>query len=77
MPIPSSRLRSENDKPIGAGAYVLYWMRTARRTSWNFALDRASAHAEELGLPLYIVETVSRHRWFELRHLMFVAQGMA
>ncbi len=28
-------------------------------------------------MPLYIVETVSRHRWFELRHLMFVAQGMA
>ncbi|GAB6167211.1 deoxyribodipyrimidine photolyase [Thermostilla marina] len=76
MSVPSSRRRIENDRPIRDGAFVLYWMRTARRTSWNFALDHSLAHAEALGVPLCIVETVSLHRWIGRRHVMFVAGAM-
>jgi deoxyribodipyrimidine photo-lyase len=38
------------------GAYVLYWMIAARRTTWSFALDHAIARALELGRPLIVLE---------------------
>lgn len=38
------------------GAYVLYWMTAARRTSWSFALDRAIAWARVLRKPLLVAE---------------------
>lgn len=38
------------------GAYVLYWMIAARRSTWNFALDHAIARAKELGRPLVVFE---------------------
>ena len=47
------RIRQVNGAPIRPGrGYVLYWMIAARRTRFNFALDRALAHARELRRPL-------------------------
>jgi deoxyribodipyrimidine photo-lyase len=38
----ASRIRNLNDRDLRSdGAYVLYWMTSPRRLSWNFALDRA------------------------------------
>ena len=38
-----------SEKPIRTDAdYVLYWMIASRRTSFNFALDRALAHCRRL-----------------------------
>ena len=57
MNVPRQRIRAINDRPINPdGQYVLYWMLAARRTGWNFALQRAVEMAGTLGLPLLIFE---------------------
>lgn len=62
----------------GDGSFVLYWMTSARRVEWNFALDRAIAHAEELGRPLVILEALRvGYRWASDRIHRFVLEGMA
>jgi len=62
----------------GERAFVLYWMTSARRVEWNFALDRAIAHAEELGRPLVILEALRvGYRWASERFHRFVLEGMA
>lgn len=56
-PCEAERLRIAQDAPVNpAGAYVLYWMAAARRTTWNLALERAVAWARELGKPLLVFE---------------------
>jgi len=40
--VPEIRLRTPHDRPVGEERdYVLYWMIAARRTTWNFGLQRA------------------------------------
>ena len=59
------------------GAYVLYWMIAARRSTWNFALDHAIARAKELGRPLVVFEPLRiGYRWANDRFHTFVVQGM-
>ena len=61
----------------GERAFVVYWMTTARRTQWNFALQRAIAWAYELNRPLVIVEVLTcGRRWDSDRYHSFVLQGM-
>ena len=60
------------------GDYVLYWMTSARRLSWNQALDRAVAWALELGHPLVILEGLRAGYEFASPRLhRFVMDGMA
>jgi len=60
------------------GRFVLYWMTAFRRTTWNYALERATELASGLRKPLLIVETLrSGVRWASDRHHAFVLQGMA
>ncbi|NLX95301.1 MAG: deoxyribodipyrimidine photolyase [Rhodopirellula sp.] len=76
--IPTLRLRVLNDRPPKAdGALVVYWMTTARRTRWSFALQQAVGWARELKRPLLIVEILAcGGRWDSERHHSFVLQGM-
>ena len=76
--IPALRLGVLNDRPPKAeGAFVVYWMATARRTRSNFALQRAVGWARELKRPLVVVEILtSGGRWDSVRHHHFVLQGM-
>ena len=56
---PAARVRAVNGKPVRAdAAFVLYWMIAARRSTFNFALDRAAAWANELGRPLVVLEAL-------------------
>ncbi len=56
---PAIRVRAVNDGTVNAaGEYVLYWMIAARRTRFNFSLDRALAWARELGRPLVVLEAL-------------------
>src|SRR4051794_34516452 len=78
-PVPFSRLRSLNDRPVNAnGDFVLYWMTTARRTTFNFGLQRAVEWCVELRKPLVVLEAL-RCDYPEasdrLHH--FILQGMA
>ncbi|GAC1437582.1 MAG: deoxyribodipyrimidine photolyase [Terriglobales bacterium] len=75
----SGRVRSLNDAPIHAeGSYVLYWMIAARRTRYNFALDRAIDWSRELGRPLVVFEPLRvDYPWASDRLHRFVLDGMA
>ena len=57
--IPDARILPQNDRPPNpAGDYVLYWMITARRTRYNFGLQRAAELAVELRRPLLVLEAL-------------------
>lgn len=62
----------------GDGDYVLYWMTSARRLSWNHALDRAVTWSLELDRPLVILEALRAGYEFASPRLhRFVMDGMA
>src|SRR5690242_17633670 len=74
----ATRVRAANEQPIRADrSYVLYWMIAARRTAWNFALDRAVDHARALRKPLVVFEALEvDYPWASDRLHCFVLQGM-
>ena len=76
--VPASRIRAANDRAENPQAsYVLYWMLAARRTRYNFALQRAAEEARRLGLPLLVVEALRLdYRWASERFHSFVIDGM-
>lgn len=81
-PVPGERRRILNALGIrsrGEGArHVLYWMTATRRTRANFALQRALGVAEELGLPLVVLEGLSAsHPHATARVAAEVVSGMA
>ncbi|HKV08600.1 MAG TPA: deoxyribodipyrimidine photolyase [Thermoanaerobaculia bacterium] len=77
--IPEIRIQARNRAPLRPeGDYVLYWMIAFRRLGWNFALERAAAHAREMGKPLVILEPLrAGYRWVNDRIHRFVLDGMA
>jgi deoxyribodipyrimidine photo-lyase len=79
MNVPQIRIRSVNDRSINPeGRYVLYWMIAARRTGWNFALQRAVEMAIKLERPLVIFEALScDYPYASDRLHRFILQGMA
>jgi deoxyribodipyrimidine photo-lyase len=72
------RLRPANDAPLRPdGRYVLYWMIAARRTRWNFSLQRAVERARELGKPLVVLEALRVDYPFAAdRFHRFILDGM-
>ena len=78
-PATASRVRAVNDAPVrGDGRFVLYWMIAARRVRFSFALQHAVARAEELGLPLVILEALRcDYPWASDRLHRFILDGMA
>ncbi len=79
LDVPAIRIRAIGAVPVRAeGAYVLYWMTTARRVGSSFALDRAVGWARELGKPLLILEALGvGYPWASDRLHRFVLDGMA
>jgi len=77
--VPEIRIRSANSLPVLQGKdFVLYWMIGSRRTTWNFALDRAVEWAEKLRKPLVILEALRcGYPWASDRMHRFVIDGMA
>jgi deoxyribodipyrimidine photo-lyase len=78
MAVPGLRIRTIHDRPPRAdAAYVLYWSTSARRSSWNFALDRAVHWARELRQPLLVLEAIEcDYPWASDRLHRFVVDGM-
>ncbi len=76
--VPETRVRTLNDAPVSAkGEYVLYWMTSARRSRFNYALDLAVAYAKALNKPLVVLEALrSGYEWASDRFHAFVLQGM-
>ena len=77
--IPVDRVRSVNDAPVRNDRdIVLYWMIAARRTKWNFGLQRAIEVAAEFSKPLIVLEALRcDYQWSSDRFHRFVLQGMA
>jgi len=77
--VPPGRVRVLNRDSINpAGDYVVYWMISARRTTWNFGLQRAIDWARELQKPLVVFEPLRcTYQWNSDRFHAFVIQGMA
>jgi deoxyribodipyrimidine photo-lyase len=77
--VPPLRIRVVNGAPIRDPArWVLYWMTAARRTTANFALERAAEWARQLGLPLVVLEALRcDYPWASDRLHRFVIDGMA
>lgn len=75
---PSVRVRRANDHDVdGRRDIVLYWMIAARRTQYNFALDRAVAWAHALGKPLVVLEALRvDYPWASDRLHRFILDGM-
>lgn len=76
--VPVLRIRAVNDRPVRPeGAFVLYWMIAARRSSSNFALDRAVEWCLELGRPLLVLEALKcDYPYASDRLHRFVIDGM-
>ncbi|HRI66942.1 MAG TPA: deoxyribodipyrimidine photolyase, partial [Polyangium sp.] len=76
--IPAIRILAANDRPIRSeGSFVLYWMTSARRTTYNFGLERATEWARALGLPLVVLEALRiGYLHASDRIHAFVLQGM-
>jgi deoxyribodipyrimidine photo-lyase len=77
--VPAARVRACNEAFVNpAGAFVLYWMTAARRTRYNFGLQRGVERAVQLGKPLVVLEALrSGYRWASDRLHRFVLDGMA
>ena len=77
--VPPLRRRVLVDRPARAdGELVVYWMTSARRLGWNYALDRAVELAETHGRPLLVLEALRcGYRWASDRLHRFVLDGMA
>jgi deoxyribodipyrimidine photo-lyase len=73
------RVTEANRQPVRTdGRYVLYWMTSARRTTWNWGLQRAVEWAVHLQRPLVVFEPLRcGYRWACDRFHAFVMQGMA
>lgn len=78
MRVPDLRITAANDHPVRQdGEYVLYWMIAQRRTTWNYALDRAIVAATKLDKPLVIFEALRcDYEWNCDRLHAFVIAGM-
>jgi deoxyribodipyrimidine photo-lyase len=72
------RVRTLVDLPYDSSkAFVLYWMTAYRRTTSNFALQRAVQIAEALRRPLVILESLRcNYRWASDRFHQFILDGM-
>lgn len=79
IPVPPIRVHACNAAPIRAdGDFVLYWMIASRRTTRNYALQRAVEWAKQLHKPLLIFEPLRiGYRWASDRLHRYVLDGMA
>lgn len=78
-PVPALRVRAVGDAPVHESRrFVLYWMIAARRTRYNFALERALAWSRALGKPLVVLEALRcDYPWASERLHRFVVDGMS
>jgi len=77
--ISPSRIYALNDAPIRPERnYIVYWMTSARRLHYNFAIQHAVERARELGRPLIVFEALRcGYEHASDRLHAFVLQGMA
>ena len=72
------RLQNLNHRPVNSSKpYILYWMTSARRPQFNFALEHAIDLANQYGKGLIVFEGLRMdYRWASDRFHQFVKEGM-
>jgi len=77
--VPETRVKVLKDVEVDPdGQYVLYWMTSQRRTTHNFALQRAVDWARHVSRGLLVLEALRcDYEWASERHHRFVLDGMA
>jgi deoxyribodipyrimidine photo-lyase len=77
--VPPLRIEPCNEAPLRPDReFVLYWMIAARRTGWNFGLQRAVEQAAEFRKPLLVLEPLNvDYCWASDRFHRFIIDGMA
>ncbi len=77
--VPAQRIRQLNQSAIRHdGEWVLYWMTAHRRSTSNFALQRAVEWANELAKPLFVFEPLRlTYPWASDRLHRFILDGIA
>ena len=76
--LTESRVSTMNDRPINQdGDFILYWMTSCRRFSFNASLQHAVNLSNQLKKPILVVEAVSiTHKFANDRILSFMVQGI-
>lgn len=76
--VPGLRIKKSNDALVHPDRrFILYWMIAARRTKWNFALQRAIEWAVELQKSLVVFEPLRvDYPWASARFHRFILDGM-
>lgn len=75
--IQPGRIRPLNEKDVGDGQYVLYWLQQAQRAEYNHALEYAVQKANELGHPLLVVfGLMDDYPSANARHYAFMLEGL-
>ena len=83
--VEPERIRPLNDKPVGDGRFVLYWMQASQRAEWNHALEFAVRQANGRRQPVVALfgitdaypEANERHYAFLLEGLRETRQALA
>ena len=76
--LTESRVRTMNNRPLNEnGDFILYWMTSCRRFSFNASLQHAVTLSNTLKKPILVVEAVSiTHKFANDRILSFMVQGI-
>ncbi len=75
--IQNERISLLNDKAIGKGQYVIYWMQSSQRTEFNHALEYAILKSNELSQPLIVFFCLtSDFPEANARHYQFMLEGL-
>ena len=77
--LTESRVMTMNNCPINQdGDFILYWMTSCRRFSFNASLQHAVTLSNQLKKPILVVEAVSiTHKFANDRILSFMVQGLS
>jgi len=75
--IHKQRIRNLNDRSIGNGRYVLYWMQASQRVEYNHALEYAIRQASRMALPVVVLFVLTEHfPEANFRHYVFMLEGL-
>ncbi|WP_462273181.1 deoxyribodipyrimidine photo-lyase [Methanohalophilus sp.] len=72
----TGRIHWLNEKPVGRGTYVFYWMQSSQRVDYNHALEFAIQQANERDLPLLVLFCLTEYPEANLRHHTFMFEGL-
>ena len=76
--VQDARIQTLNQRPVGDGRYVLYWMQASQRAEFNPALEYAIRRAADLNLGVVVgFGLMADYPDANARHFAFMLEGLA